>query len=255
MSDRKPPTVLRGVPDCPDGEVPWISVAQMRAVDRETIGLGLDLARMMENAGANLAWLARGLLGGDVAGRRVTVLAGRGGNGGGGLVAARRLTGWGALVDVRLAAEPSELAPVPRQQLEILRAMDTPTFVGAADLSPPELLIDAILGYSQQGSPRATVAYLIAVAHTVAAARDTPVLSLDVPSGLELDDGMVHEPAVRATATMTLALPKAGLRVDGARSLVGELYLADVSIPPVVYEHLGIRYRSPFTRGPIVRLK
>jgi NAD(P)H-hydrate epimerase len=51
---------------------------------------------MMENAGANLAWLASGMLGGEVSGRRITVLAGPGGNGGGGLVAARRLIGWGA---------------------------------------------------------------------------------------------------------------------------------------------------------------
>jgi hypothetical protein len=84
----------------------------MRDVDRAAIAIGLSLTRMMENAGAGLAWLACALLGGDVAGRRITLLAGPGGNGGGGLVAARRLIGWGAEVAVRRAATPDEFAPV-----------------------------------------------------------------------------------------------------------------------------------------------
>ena len=65
----------------------------MRDVDRVAMDLGLTLTRMMENAGANLAWLASEMIGGEVSGRRITVLAGPGGNGGGGLVAARRLIG------------------------------------------------------------------------------------------------------------------------------------------------------------------
>ena len=53
---------------------------------------------------------------------------------------------------------------------------------------------------------------------------------------------------------MTLALPKAALRDDRARRLVGRLLLADIAIPPAVLEGVGIRYRSPFSRGPVVRL-
>lgn len=111
------------LPSCPSDALSWITVAQMREVDRVAIELGLTLTRMMENAGANLAWLARAMLGGDVAARRVTVLAGRGGNGGGGLVSARRLIGWGADVDVRLAIDPGELSPVPLEQLRLLEQM------------------------------------------------------------------------------------------------------------------------------------
>jgi NAD(P)H-hydrate epimerase len=70
---------------------PWITLEQMREIDRVAIESGMTLPRMMENAGANLALLALALLGGDVRGLRVAVLAGVGGNGGGGLVAARRL--------------------------------------------------------------------------------------------------------------------------------------------------------------------
>jgi NAD(P)H-hydrate epimerase len=80
------------------------------------------------------------------------------------------------------------------------------------------------------------------------------VLSVDVPSGLALEDGSIADPAVRAEATLTLALPKAALRGEGAQELVGELHLADIGIPPGVFERLAIPYRSPFSRGPVVRI-
>ena len=54
-----------------------------------------------------------------------------------------------------------------------------------------------------------------------------PILSLDVPSGIDTGSGTVYEPAIRATATMTLALPKRGLGLPGTEALVGELYLAE----------------------------
>jgi NAD(P)H-hydrate epimerase len=228
--------------------VAWISIAQMREVDRAAVRIGLSLARMMENAGAALASMTCAMLGGDVAGRRMTVLAGRGGNGGGGLVAARRLIGWGADVEVRLACAPEELGPVPLEQFRLLEKMNAPVLVGAGGHSPPELVIDAILGYSQEGDPRGVAAELIA------ATDGARVLSLDVPSGLELERGTVGTPVVRAEATLTLALPKAALRSDPALPLAGELFLADISIPATVYDGLGIPYRSPFSHGPIVRL-
>src|SRR5215467_10182978 len=85
--------------------VPWLSVAQMREVDRIMVEeLGISLVRMMENAGRSLAQVARELLGGDTAGRSILVLAGPGGNGGGGLVAARHLSAAGANVAVALSA-------------------------------------------------------------------------------------------------------------------------------------------------------
>ncbi len=228
--------------------VPWITVAQMREVDRIAIELGVSLPRMMENAGAHLAQVALTMLGGDVRARRIAVLAGRGGNGGGGLVAARRLIGWGAEVDVRLSDQPDALAPVSREQLAILRSAGAMIAIGADRLATPELFVDAILGYSQRGSPRGGAAELIAA---TAGAR---VLSLDVPSGLSLEDGTVGEPAINAESTMTLALPKAALRPETAGKLAGEICLADIAIPPFVFERAAIPYRSPFSRGPVVRL-
>ena len=149
---------------------------------------------------------------------------------------------------MRLASDPADLAPVPLEQLRLLDQMEAPIGVGAGGLGVTELFIDAILGYSQQGSPRGDAAAL------VGATADSTVLSLDVPTGLELERGIVGQPAVRAAATLTLALPKEALREATARPVVGKLFLADISIPAIVYDRLGIGYRSPFSGSSIVQL-
>ena len=83
-----------------------------------------------------------------------------------------------------------------------------------------------------------------------------PVLSLDVPSGVDTSTGQVREPAIRAAATMTLALPKEGLRSQAAAAVVGELYLADVSVPPELYARpsLALSVGPIFAKDDIVRL-
>jgi NAD(P)H-hydrate epimerase len=224
----------------------WLTVAQMREVDRlMTEKLGISLEQMVENAGNELARLTRTLLGGEASGRRVLVLAGPGGNGGGGMVAARRLAAAGADVEVWLSVEPERLAPVPRRQHDILCRIGVPAaFRSSHEPGKVDLVLDALLGYGQDGPPRAETARLI---ECTAGRR---VLALDVPSGLELATGKLHEPHVRAEATLTLALPKLGLD----SSAVGDLYLADISVPPAVYERLGINYRSPFGSSPLVRV-
>jgi NAD(P)H-hydrate epimerase len=93
--------------------IPTVSVEQMREVDRLMIEeLHIELLQMMENAGRALAEQARRLVGGDVYGAQVVVLAGRGGNGGGGLTAGRRLAIWGADVSVILGAARHEFQGV-----------------------------------------------------------------------------------------------------------------------------------------------
>lgn len=111
--------------------IPFLTTEQMREVDRAMIDdYGILLIQMMENAGRNLAHLARGrFLGGNPAGRQVLVLAGTGGNGGGGLVCARRLHSWGASVRVFLADSPDRFSEIPRHQLAILQNMSVPTQV------------------------------------------------------------------------------------------------------------------------------
>jgi NAD(P)H-hydrate epimerase len=229
--------------------VPWLSVEEMRGVDRIMVEeLGISLVRMMENAGRNLAQVARELLGGDMAGRSIVVLAGPGGNGGGGLVAARHLTVGGAQVAVALSAPADRFAPVPAEQLTIARRIAIPIRERTESLGEPDLVIDALLGYSQRGEPHGRAAELI----RWSAGRR--ILALDVPSGLELSSGTLHIPHVTAEATMTLAAPKKALAVADAAEAVGRLLLADISVPALVYERLGLVHATPFARGSVVEL-
>ena len=236
--------------------VPLITTDQMREVDRAMIeDYGILLMQMMENAGRELAHLARSrFLGGDPRGQKVLVLAGTGGNGGGGLVCARRLHNWGAQVEVWLSGSVSRLSEVPRLQLSILEHMEVTINEtdDAAGLPPADLIVDAIIGYSLSGAPRGGSASLIRAAN----GHSAPVLALDVPSGVDTATGEVFDPAINAAATLTLTLPKDGLRGDAAKERVGELYLADISVPPELYSRppLGLKVGPIFAKDDIVRL-
>lgn len=233
-------------------DVPAVSVEQMREVDRLMVDeLGIELQQMMENAGRALALRARVMLGGDAAGQRVTVLAGSGGNGGGGMVAARRLSIWGAEVTVVLGQPHDELAGVPAHQLSILRRMELSALGPESYLPPADLLIDALIGYSLTGAPREPISGLIDAAN----AAGVPILALDIPSGLDGDRGVRHDSCISATSTLTLALPKVGLLQRSALSAVGELFLADISVPPLVYDRIGLRVAEIFARDDVVALR
>lgn len=240
--------------------VPWLTTGQMVEVDRLMVeAYRIELKQMMENAGRNLAALGRSrFLGGNPMGRRVAVLAGPGGNGGGALVATRRLANWGAHVEVALARPAAAFTEVAGHQLAIakrlgLRIVEAPD---ADSMTAPELILDGIIGYSLRGAPRDGAAALIRWSNQQRS-RGAAVLALDTPSGLDTSNGTQHDPAVVADATMTLALPKEGLRAPMAAAVVGELYLADIGVPPGLYAEPSLQLHvgpGIFAESDIVRL-
>jgi NAD(P)H-hydrate epimerase len=243
------------IPTISPDKVPYLSTDQMIEVDRAMMeDYGIDLVRMMENAGRDLAHLARDrFIGGDPRGHDIIVLAGTGGNGGGALVAARRLHNYGATVTVFATKPDDAFAQIPREQLTVLRRMgvtiNPADAVESAD--PADLVLDGVVGYSLSGAPRGAARMLI----LWASQQPSPVLSLDSPSGIDMTTGTVFDPAVRATATMTLALPKEGLRAPGVRAHVGELYLADISVPRELYKKfLGIEVGPIFAESEILQI-
>lgn len=241
-------------------KVPVLTTDQMREVDRVMVeDLHIDLAQMMENAGRLLASLARErFLDGDPQGRRVLVLAGAGGNGGGGLVAARRLHGWGAQVRVVLSGDGSAYTGVPRHQLDgvarlgikVLEAQEFSERGSGQEDAAFDVVLDAIIGYGLEAAPRGAAADLV----RWALATNSPVLSLDVPSGLDATFGVASYPTIRARATLTPAYPKTGLLATGAAAHVGDLYVGDIGVPPQVLERPGLGFSSTtlFARTDLV---
>ena len=229
-------------------EVPAVTTDEMRELDRiakeET---GPTLFQMMENAGRTLALLAIEVLGGDWQTAKIVVLAGRGGNGGGGICAARHLANRRAKV-VLVQSDPDHLGDAPAVQRKIFgetRGREVPAAHVAEERA--DLVLDALIGYGLRDAPRGTAVDLIRWANGTGA----PILALDVPSGVDSTTGATPGDAIRPRWTMTLALPKTGLLWAGT----GELFLADIGIPEGAYRRVARTYTPPFGDRYRVRLE
>lgn len=213
--------------------IPSVTEDEMREVDRIAVqDFQLGVLQMMENAGRNLASHVIDVFGGTAG--LITILAGSGGNGGGGLCCARHLHNRGFTVQILLTKSPHALEGTAGAQYAILSS----TGIVPAGLEDSERLIseagvviDALIGYSLQGAPRGNTALLIEASNQWA----RNVVALDIPSGVDATTGESPGIAIRADRTVTLALPKRGL--DPSKY---DLYLTDIGIPPEVYLPLGI---------------
>jgi len=240
--------------------VPAVDAATMAEVDRLAIeDYGITLLQMMEQAGSHLAEVARVELGGDLRGRSIVVAVGPGHNGGGGLVAARHLINRGAAVRVVLARPALRMTEAGHHQLATLIAMGATCCVATYDLTDEELtgalaradlVVDAILGYHGHGAPRGEIGRLVGFILRAG----QPVLSLDLPTGIDPDTGDAPGPAIRADATLALALPKAGLLTPSGASRAGRLYLADLGLPGALYARIGVDPGPLFAAGRILPL-
>lgn len=224
-------------------EVPSVTTKQMIEVDRVAMEeTGPNLFQMMENAGRNLALQAIACLGKHWQQANIIVLSGSGGNGGGGICAARHLANRGAKVKLCLSS-PDRLKEVPQWQRHIFQSTSGKE-LAIAELKvsnePIDLIIDALIGYSLRAAPRENALELIHWANNTG----VPILSLDTPSGVDSTTGETWGEYIQARWTMTLALPKTGLLPDKT----GELFLADIGIPPGAYswKTLQLKYIPPF---------
>ena len=222
-------------------DFPEADAATMLELDFLMEGLGIGLPAMKENAARAVAALAtRRYFGGCVKGHRITVLAGRGGNGEVALTAGRRLADWGAEVTTVLSASREALGPGMSEGVAILEGLSRPI----SDRPPEgaELIIDGLVGYSLRGSPQGRVADLVGWANDNAA----PTLAVDLPSGFDAQSGVARTPAIRADATIALGLPKLRLGSESQTHLVGDLYLGDIAIPPEACARLSSPLSAPF---------
>ncbi len=181
----------------------------------------LSIELMMENAGLQLARLTASKAARD---SKITIGVGNGNNGGGGLVAARRLAAWGFDVNLDLAVAITKNLPCAQLKRALL--------FGAKQGLPTrtDIWIDAYLGFSQR-LPLSTV-FLEKIA--LANASTTHRISLDIPIGISED---MTQPMFKAHQVVTLAAPKKILEVLPSGT---EIFIADLGIPKAIYNEFEI---------------
>lgn len=232
--------------------IPYLTAQQMRRIDELAVEHGLSIIQMMENAGYQMADFIRKKYSSK---KKVLALAGKGGNGGDALAAARHLINWGYQLTCLLASSPGKLKKEARQQYNILHSIKAKLLEypqnQKINFSQFDLIIDGLLGYSVSGDPRPPYDELIEQAN----ACGKPIISFDVPSGMDATTGQAYRPSIKATDTLTLALPKTCFQNPSIRNYVGSLYLVDIAVPVKVYECLGIKIPLLFDKKSIVKIK
>lgn len=214
-----------------------VTSAQIRAMDKDAIErYGVPSLLLMENAALGVVHEIERRFS-PLAARRIGVVCGKGNNGGDGLAIARHLASrYGAKVAIWLAEGDQNLSPDAAQQLAMARSFGLPIQVGSGDLAEGlagcELAVDAVLGTGIQGDPRPDSARAIDAINQAG----RPVVAVDVPSGLSIDNGCVGSPTVKAGFTVTFAYSKLGLHLYPGLLHAGEIVVADIGYPPAVRE-------------------
>jgi NAD(P)H-hydrate epimerase len=234
------------------GNLPHISVEQMKKVEQSMIeNYGISRLQMMENAGLNLASLAREkFLYKKIREKKVIVVAGTDQNAGCVLVAARHLSNWGVKVSIVLSDTKGKFTAETIAQFSICQKMKIP-FVDT--FTKPDLIIEGIKDAGFTGDPKEDTAKLIDQINNSGA----PVVSIEAPTGLDLDTGNHGKPTVKAKATMALGIPKAGMFKLMATKYTGELFLADISVPPELYKSIQVEttpFYNVFSENPLVKI-
>jgi len=214
--------------------VKFLTREQVRALDRIAIeDLGIAGTTLMENAGRGAAQVARAMLG-KRRGARVAVVCGTGNNGGDGFVVARHLARAGHRVRVLVTGDPR--TDDARAMLKKIRKAARIRIENAsAPLGEADLVVDAVFG---TGLDREVKGDARALVERIGAAR-SPVLALDVPSGLDANTGRALGVAVRATVTATFAAPKSGLVVTPGIDFAGRLEVVSIGTPLELLERTG----------------
>lgn len=208
-----------------------------RKMDREAMEIyGLDTLVLMENAGLRMADIVSDLLADQRKAARISVVVGKGNNGGDGLVMARHLTNKGFDVEIFCLADPEDFSPGAKKNWQIVKAMKLKyTFLfEARDLTlfrvkmmASRLIVDAVFGSGFKGEMDGLAKDVVEILNDV----NRPIFSVDIPSGIDADTGKVGKTFVKAAYTVALGLPKIGNILAPAAEYNGKLEIADISFP------------------------
>jgi len=216
--------------------LPTLTSKQVQEVDalaQERFGISVEW--LMEAAGWQVARFVR---------QRAAVVCGVGNNAGDGLAAARHLDRWGRLASVSCVDAGRLRGPAARE-LDALRRLGVEV-ASDLELEDAEVIVDAIFGTGLSRAPEGRFAEWIEAIN----GSGKNVISVDVPSGLDADTGVAYAPVVKASATITLGLPKPGLQ-----KLPGRVFVADIGVPLEAYASVGVKVPADlFAGGELIPL-
>jgi len=237
-----------------------VTAKQMQELDRlASAQYKIPTARLMERAGEQLLAALRACLG-TLDGKRIVIAAGKGNNGGDGLVLARLLRQHPCAVETYLAVDGSTLRGLAEEQWQRLRQDGGPPSCQCLDragwtldqfrkaAAGADLIVDALLGTGLTAPVEGAYAEMIEAINCAGA----PVLAVDLPSGINADTGAVMGVAVQAAVTVTFALPKLGLLLHPGAARAGRVIISDIGIPQAAVDQLALTVEQ-ITPGSIRR--
>jgi len=227
-----------------------VTTAEMREIDRVAIEeFGVPGVVLMENAGAGAAAVIRQVLPAD--GRRVSILAGRGNNGGDAFVVARHLLNRGLDVSCRFAGNLEDVSPGSEAGINLFVLLKMGVMIpeirepgdalnAVEELKASDLIVDGLLGTGTRGTVREPFVALIEGVNAL----PVPAFALDLPSGLDADSGRVLGHAIQASHTATFACVKKGFFLDRGPSLCGTVHRIDIGMPRKVVDQVLASMRN-----------
>ena len=221
-----------------------VTADEMREIDRRSIeDIGIPGAVLMENAGSAVV---RAIDAHFSDCQYIGIFVGKGNNGGDGLVVARQLANVGRRVQIFLVSPPDRFAGDALTNLRIAQNLALPItqILSAPDLQRQAneiatctLIVDAIFGTGLRGPVRGPVVDIVECINDAG----TPVIAVDLPSGLEADTGMAEGVCIQADYTVTMGLPKRGLLIYPGAEFAGALEVADIGFPPTVIAEQNVQ--------------
>ena len=228
-----------------------LTPAMMTECDQETIAAGYPELLLMEAAAYGTAELAAEIIEEEITFKqkedlKITVLVGKGNNGGDGLAAARILKNWGYQPEIILSSDSEKLAGVNSKNFD-LAVLNKIKYYHYNDLKEAEflriinnsdLIVDALLGTGIKGQLRGSIKEIIDLIRQKVD-RQPLTLAVDIPSGVIGLNGRIAGAALRADYTATMAAYKRGLLLYPGRDYAGDLKVVEIGIQPETIEKNG----------------
>lgn len=224
------------------------SVDEMRRIDEEAAKYGVNHLLLMEDAGTAIYNVIASQIG--IKGKKFTVVAGTGNNGGDALVVARRIYAVNGSMEVFIVGEPDKYREPARTmydaivklgiKMRVLRTRDDLKLLEES-LINSDVVVVGLIGIGLKGEVTGLYRDVIELINK----HGKIVVSVDIPSGIDGNNGKVRGVAVRSHYTITFGLPKYGNILYPGYYYCGKLYISRLSYPPALFENLKTELNSP----------